>query len=89
MVIRAVVTDHELSVDLADGRTITAPPLWFPRLSHANAAERAKWRLTGGGIGVYWPDLDEDISVEALLAGRRSGESGDSLKRWLAGRVGR
>jgi hypothetical protein len=80
------VTDDTLSVDLADGRTISAPIAWFPRLAHGTPAERRNLHLIGGGEGIHWPDLDEDISVEGLLAGRRSGESQASLKRWLASR---
>jgi hypothetical protein len=83
---RVTVTDDVLTVDLSDGRTISAPIAWFPRLSHGTAAEREKWRLIGSGEGIHWPELDEDISVESLLAGRRSGESQESLRRWLAGR---
>lgn len=84
--LKVVISDESLTVDLADGRTITAPLAWFPRLSHATADERANWRVTGGGVGIHWPDLDEDVSVEALLAGRRSGESRDSLIKWLSSR---
>ena len=76
-------TDDDLTVDLSDGRTISVPLLWFPRLSHASADERSNWRLIGGGEGIHWDDLDEDISVEGLLAGRISAESQPSLKRWL------
>jgi hypothetical protein len=78
--------DEALIVDLAEGRTITVPLAWFPRLAHGTAAERANWRLIGGGVGIHWPDLDEDISVESLLAGRRSGETQASLRRWLEAR---
>jgi hypothetical protein len=80
------VSDDALAVDLADGRTITVPLGWFPRLAHGSAAERRNWRLIAGGEGIHWPDLDEDISVESLLAGRRSGESPASLRRWLEAR---
>lgn len=80
------VTADALTVDLADGRTITTPLAWFPRLAHGTPAERDNWRLIGGGEGIHWPALDEDISVESLLAGRRSGESQESLRRWLQGR---
>ena len=80
------VSDDALVVDLADGRTITAPLAWFPRLAHGTTVERANWRLIGSGEGIHWPDLDEDISVESLLAGRRSGETQESLRRWLNGR---
>ena len=78
--------DEALIVDLADGRTITVPLAWFPRLAHGTPAERANWRLIGGGVGICWPDLDEDISVESLLTGRRSGETQASLRRWLEAR---
>ena len=78
--------DDSLIVDLADARTITVPLAWFPRLAHGTPAERANWRLIGGGAGIHWPDLDEDISVESLLAGRRSGETQASLRRWLQAR---
>ena len=81
------VGDDAVTVDLADGRTITAPLAWFPRLAHGAPAERKAWRLIAGGEGIHWPDLDEDISVESLLAGRRSGESQDSLRRWLRARA--
>ena len=80
------LSDDALAVDLADGRTITVPLAWFPRLAHGTAAERTNWRLIGNGEGIHWPDLDEDISVESLLAGRRSGETQESLRRWLKGR---
>ena len=78
--------DEALIVDLADARTIAVPLAWFPRLAHGTLSERANWRLIGGGVGIHWPDLDEDISVESLLAGRRSGETQASLLRWLQGR---
>ena len=80
------VDDEALVVDLEDGRTITVPVVWFPRLAHGTPKERANWRLIGSGEGIHWPDLDEDISVESLLAGRRSGETQESLRRWLQGR---
>ncbi len=73
----------DLTVELADGRTVSVPLLWYPRLANATADERRNWRLIGRGEGIHWPDLDEDISVAGLLAGRRSGESQRSLKRWL------
>ena len=80
------VSDDALVVDLADGRTITVPLAWFPRLAHGTRAERANWRFIGSGEGLHWPDLDEDISVEGLLAGKRSAESDASLSRWLEAR---
>jgi hypothetical protein len=78
-----VVTKDTLKVDLADGRTIEAPLAWYPRLLHGTAKERSKWRLIGGGEGIHWPDLDEDISVENVLLGHPSGESQRSFKKWL------
>jgi hypothetical protein len=80
------VSDDALIADLVDGRTITVPIAWFPRLAHGTSIERANWRLIAGGEGIHWPDLDEDISVESLLAGRGSGETQESLRRWLQGR---
>lgn len=78
--------EDDLIVELADGRTITVPLAWFPRLFHATPGERTNWRWIGGGIGIHWPDLDEDIAVEDLLIGRPSGEGQESLRRWLAAR---
>jgi hypothetical protein len=80
---RVVVDEASLTVELVDGRTVSVPLLWFPRLVEATPAERGNWRLIGRGEGIHWPDLDEDISVAGLLAGKRSGESQRSLKRWL------
>ena len=77
------VTADTLAVDLSDGRSISVPLAWFPRLLHGTPEERNNWRFIGGGVGVHWPDLDEDISVENLLAGKPSGESQSSFKRWL------
>jgi Protein of unknown function (DUF2442) len=76
------VTSDALILKLNDGRTISAPIAWYPRLMHGTRKERNNWEL-GSGVGVHWPDLDEDISVENLLKGQRSGESKKSLKRWL------
>src|SRR5580658_3532355 len=80
------LSEDALIADLADGRTITLPLAWFPRLAHGMPAERANWRLIAGGEGIHWPDLDEDISVASLLAGRKSGETRESLLRWLQNR---
>jgi hypothetical protein len=77
------VSDDALIVELVDGRTIAAPLAWFPRLAHGVPEERKNWRLIARGEGIHWPDLDEDISMESLLAGRSSGESQESLRRWL------
>lgn len=81
------VTEDSLTVDLVDGRTVSVPLSWYPRLAHGTPAERADWRLIGRGDGIHWPRLDEDISVEDLLAGWRSGESQASLQRWLEART--
>jgi hypothetical protein len=78
-----VTTDDALSVDLTDGRTITVPLAWYPRLAHATPAERSHWRLIGDGEGVHWPDLDEDVRIMNLVLGEPSGESQTSLDRWL------
>jgi len=78
-----VVTDDTLTVDLSDGRTISVPLAWYPRLVHGTQEERASWRLIGRGEGIHWPQLDDDISVEGLIAGRPSGESQASLARWI------
>src|SRR5947209_17184529 len=82
-----VVTDDVLTVDLSDGRTISVPLAWYPRLGHGTAKERATWRLIGCGEGIHWPQLDEDISVEGLIAGRSSGESHASVARWITTRA--
>ncbi len=86
LAVRVEVSEDTLSVELADGRTIAAPLAWYPRLAHGTAEERADWRLIGGGRGVHWPGVDEDVSVANLLAGQPSAESQSSFKRWLAGR---
>jgi hypothetical protein len=81
------VSEDALSVELTDGRTIAAPLAWYPRLAHATSEERGSWRLIGGGRGIHWPALDEDISVANLLAGQPSAESQTSFKKWLASRA--
>ena len=83
LAVTLVVTDDTLSVELSDGRTISAPLSWYPRLCHATLDERMNWRLIGNGRGIHWPLLDEDISVENLIFGKPSAESQVSLKRWL------
>ncbi|MDQ3507575.1 MAG: DUF2442 domain-containing protein [Actinomycetota bacterium] len=84
---KASTTDDSLTVELSDGRSISVPLAWCPRLFHGTSEERADWRVVGRGDGVHWPALDEDISVENLLAGQPSGESRKSLKRWMEGRA--
>lgn len=81
-----VITDDALTVDLSDGRTLSVPLAWYPRLWHGTEAERNNWRLIGKGVGIHWPDLDEDISVEGLILGKPSNESQKSLQQWLAQR---
>ena len=81
-----VISENTLSVDLEDGRTVAVPLSWYPRLLHGTDAERTRWRLIGDGEGINWPDLDEDISVEGILAGSPSAESQRSLQAWLASR---
>ena len=76
-----------IAVELSDGRSISAPLAWYPRLLHGTPEERSNWRLVGQGTGIHWTALDEDISVQNLLAGQASGESQRSLKRWLAQRA--
>lgn len=84
--VEVTVTEDELTVRLDDGRTLITPLAWYPRLVHASAKERANFRLVGGGIGVHWPDLDEDLSVAAMLAGNPSSEGSESLRKWLQAR---
>jgi hypothetical protein len=81
------VTEDTLTVDLDDGRSLSVPLTWYPRLWHGSLEERQNWRLIGDGVGIHWPDLDEDISIEGLILGRRSGESQRSLNRWLEQRA--
>ena len=80
------VTDDTLSVDLEDGRTISVPIGWYPRLAHGTLAERHNFEISSAGYGIHWPDLDEDIGVEGILLGKRSTESPVSFERWLARR---
>ena len=80
------ITSETLSVDLSDGRTISVPLEWYPRLFHGTPAERKHWRLIGSGHGIHWENLDEDISVEGLISGKSSGESLSSFNKWLTKR---
>ena len=79
--VAATVSDDSVRIDLADGRTISVPLSWFPRLQHGTPAERANFELLAGGV--YWPDLNADVSVAGVLNGEKSGESSRSLRRWL------
>jgi hypothetical protein len=84
--VAVAITDDTLSIDLLDGRTLSVPIAWYPRLAHGTSTERANWRLIGRGEGIHWPDLDEDLSIDSLLAGRASQESQSSLDKWLQAR---
>jgi hypothetical protein len=86
MVTVICVGDDVITVELLDGRTISAPLAWYPRLLNGSVAERSDYRIIAQGEGVHWPQLDEDISVAGLLAGRPSAESQASLAGWLAAR---
>ncbi len=86
LVTTLTVVADALTVELSDGRAISAPLPWYPRLSHATSGERENWRLIGNGRGIHWPLLDEDVSVENLIFRKPSAESQASLKRWLEGR---
>ena len=77
------VTDDTLTVELSDGRTISLPLEWYPRLVHGTSEERNNWRIIGRGQGIHWEDLDEDISIEGIISGNPSGESQSSFKKWL------
>lgn len=78
------VSEAELTVEFEDGRTLSVPTAWYPRLHHGTPKERQNFQI--GAFGVHWPDLDEDISYSGLLLGRRSGETSSSLKFWLDAR---
>ena len=80
------ISEDTLAADLSDGRTISVPLNWYPRLLHGTPAERTNWRLIGKGEGIHWPDLDEDISAENLIYGQPSGESQGSFQKWQESR---
>src|SRR5262245_6148965 len=80
------VTDRALVVELRDGRVVSVPLEWYPRLAEGSPRERRRWELLGPGVGIHWPGLDEDVSIEGLLAGLPSGESAASLDEWRARR---
>lgn len=81
------ISAESLVLELVDGRTVSAPLTWYPRLVAGSAVEREFFELIGKGEGVHWPDLDEDLSVESILAGRSSRESLESFRRWLLART--
>lgn len=76
-------TDEALIVDLDNGRTLSVPLAWYPRLAYGTPAERANHEIVGAGHAIYWPDLDEDIALEQLRSGQASRESELSLACWL------
>jgi hypothetical protein len=80
-------TDDKLVVNLADDRTLVVLLSWYPRLFHASSQKRRNWQLLGEGYAIEWPELDEHIGIEGLLAGRHSAESEQSLQRWLSARA--
>ena len=82
-IVGVAITDDTLSVELEDGRTISVPLGWYPRLVHGTPTERANFQISGAGYGIFWPDLDEDIGVEGLLLGKKSTEHPSSFERWL------
>jgi len=81
------LSDDTLAVELSDGRSISVPIAWYPRLMHGSAGERAHWRFIGQGVGLHWPELDEDVSVKNLLEGKPSAESQQSFRAWLDSRA--
>ena len=81
-----LVTEDELTVSLVDGRRISVPLAWYPRLSHATQIEREKYQLIGRGTGIHWALIDEDLSVSGILKGNPSYESEKSLGAWLSER---
>ena len=89
MATSVTATNDLLSATLADGRVISVPLSWYPRLLHATPEERSRWELHAQGRHIHWPDIDEDLSVEGLLGGRPSRESNASLRKWLEARRNR
>ncbi len=79
-------TEDTLTVELDDGRTLSVPIAWYPRLQHATPEEKENWRLIGGGQGIHWESIDEDISIQGIIAGKPSSESQSSFKKWLESR---
>jgi hypothetical protein len=87
--VKVTLTPNHLVVELADGRSLIIPLEWYPRLLHGSESERQNWQLLGDGYAIEWPDLDEHVGIEGLLAGRRSGESDGSFQSWLSSRNSR
>jgi hypothetical protein len=80
------VTDKLLTVELSDGRKISVPTAWYPRLAHGTPAERRQWIISYSGEGLHWEALDEDISIKGLIAGLPSTENPAMIKKWMATR---
>ncbi|MCP4749335.1 MAG: DUF2442 domain-containing protein [Proteobacteria bacterium] len=85
-IIDVSVTSDTIGVELSDGRTISIPLAWYPRLQYSSDKERQQWRFIGHGQGIHWEEIDEDISIESILSGKRSLESQTSFKKWLDSR---
>ena len=81
--VKVSVSDETLTVGLDDGRFLSIPVSWYPRLMHGTKEERDNYGFIGNGSGIHWPDLDEDISVQGVIAGHHSLESQKSLDKWL------
>ncbi len=79
---------ESICISLSDGRTISAPLVWYPRLYHGSVQERNNWKLIGKGSGIHWPELNEDLSIESIIIGRPSMENAGSLEKWLKSRKG-
>lgn len=86
MAVNVSVSESTLTVALRDGRSISVPVAWYPRLAHGSAMERDNWNLIGPGVGIHWEELDEDISTLGLIEGKPSNEGQESLRQWLATR---
>ncbi len=86
MAVNVSVSEDALSVGLRDGRSISVPVAWYPRLAHGSAKERNNWSLIGPGVGIHWEELDEDISTLGLIEGKPSNEGQESFRQWLATR---
>lgn len=85
-IVHVTITEDTLSVDLEDGRTVSVPIGWYPRLVQGTPAECAHFQISGAGYGIHWPDLDEDIGVDGFLLSKKSRESPSSLERWIQNR---
>lgn len=80
------INDDRLTLNLEDGRILSVPILWYPRLAYGTDEERHNFEISGGGFGIHWPKLDEDIGIKGLLLGKKSSESKESFQKWLAKR---